>query len=99
MAEEKEYKSKEDLPETLTSILPVEAQELYLEGYQRGWSMYDADTSSELDRPSVAHRQGWTMVRKEFAQDEGTGKWHRKGEEPDEEESSEGPIEALKDLF
>jgi cation transport regulator len=92
-----EYKSIEELPDTVRDILPEEAQELYLKGYNQGWEAYDEETSSDLSHESVAHRQGWIFVQKEFVQDEGTGEWHRKGEEAEEEE--EGLLDKVQDVF
>jgi cation transport regulator ChaB len=83
------YKGILELPDAVRTILPEEAQALYVEGYNRGWDMYDEETSSELSRSSVAHREGWAAVQREFVQDEGTGKWYRRGEEPERPESRE----------
>jgi len=74
------YETKSDLPETVTEVLPEEAWDVYLEGYQEGWERYNENIAGGLSREALAHRQGWTMVHQEFEQDAESGDWHRKGE-------------------
>ena len=75
------YETKSDLPETITKVLPEEAWDVYLEGYHLGWEMYKESTAGGLSRESVAHRQGWMMMKQEFERDPKSGDWHRKDEE------------------
>lgn len=94
------YETIEDLPESLTSILPVEAQKVYLEAYERSWETYKEEQSGELNRESVAHRDGWSAVRREFEKDDASGRWYPKGELPeDEEEEEQGLVDKIKDVF
>lgn len=85
------YKSKNDLPETLRKHLPENLQELYLEAFQKSWENYDEHEGGELDRESVAHRDGMTAVQQDYVHDDETGKWHRKGEETKEGEKDDEP--------
>lgn len=86
------YETVQDLPETITEVLPEEARDLYLEGYQQGWDMYDEETPGELSRDSIAHRQGWANVKQEFEHSEETGKWYRRGEAPETPEEEGGGL-------
>jgi cation transport regulator len=94
------YEKKSDLPDTIRDVLPHEAQELYLEAYQKSYDNYKAPEGGELSQESVAHRDGWTAVQQEYEQDKETGEWHRKGEESSEtgDEEGKGVIDKLKDL-
>jgi cation transport regulator len=81
-----EYESIQDLPETLRDILPDRAQEIYLEAFQEAWDDYEDWQGGEMDRHSVAHERAMVEVKKEYVEDEETGVWHRKGEEPEEQD-------------
>ncbi len=83
------YETIEDLPESLTSVLPEEAQKIYLEGYQESWDTYEEYQGGEMGREAVAHRDGWHAVQQEFVNDESSGRWYPKGELPEEEEEEE----------
>lgn len=93
------YESKSDLPDTVADVLPDEAQEVYLKGYQRGWDKFTEATSAGLSRESVAHRQGWEAVKREFVLEEGLGAWYRRGEAPDEEARPLSFLDRLRGLF
>ncbi len=94
------YDTIADLPESLTSVLPEEAQEVYLEAYKTSWEAYEEHQGGELDREAVAHRDGWTAVRREYVKDESTGRWYPEGELPEEEEEEEeGLLEEITDVF
>jgi len=97
MEQDRKYEKKVDLPETLRKVLPDRAQEVYLEGYRRGWEMYNPDTTDELDQQSSAHRQGWAAVREEFRKNEETGEWIPKDAGPTEEEEEKGLLDKLED--
>jgi cation transport regulator len=85
-----EYKKLEDLPDTLRESLPKEAQNIYIKAFKKAWDEYEEKQGGDMDRESVAHRQGMKKVRDEFVFHEDTGEWYRKGEEPKEEEESGG---------
>ncbi len=94
------YESKSDLPDTLREILPEEAQESYLQAYRASYENYEESQGGELDRESVAHRDAWAMMKRDFVEDEETGKWYRKGEVPEEDEDEDKSLlERGADMF
>jgi cation transport regulator ChaB len=90
------YKSKSDLPSTLREYLPEDLQEIYLEAYQRSWKGYEEFRGGEAGKEAVAHRDAMMAVQHDHVYHEETGKWYRKGEEPEEEEE-QGLLETLKE--
>lgn len=86
------YESIEELPDSVRDPLPEEAQEIYLEAYNRSWKMYDEQSGGDMGRESVANRDGWAAVRREYTKDEETGEWFPAGEKPEETEEEEGGI-------
>ena len=95
------YEHISDLPPTLQDVLPEEARHVYLEAYQKSWEAYDEEAGGEMDRKSVAHRDGWNAVRANYVKDESTGRWHKEGELPEEEEEEEdsGLVDTIKSAF
>lgn len=93
------YESTEELPDIVRDVLPKEGQELYLEGYNTSWEMYDEE-QSEMSQEAVANRDGWAAVNREFTKDDETGKWYPAGEVPEEgeEEQEEGLLDKLGDI-
>jgi len=96
---DRRYESTNELPIAVRKVLPQDAQQLYLRGYQEGWDKYDASQAGDLDRRSIAHRQGWALVEHEFIHHEGTGKWYHKGQRSTEEELQVGFLDRLRGLF
>ena len=96
---EVKYASKSDLPKTITDVLPDEAQEIYLRVYERVWEQSGERNVAQLSRDSVAHRQAWAAVGREYVLDPVTGQWHRKGEKPVREEQGGGLLKKLKSLI
>ena len=78
------YENQKDLPETITHVLPDDAQKVYLEIYNRAWDEYDQETIEDMSRHSVAHREAWATIEREFERDLNSGTWQRKGEQPAE---------------
>jgi len=62
-------------------MFPAAAQQLYLETYKQSWETTVAGTQDNLSRESVAARDAWDAVRREFTQDAVTHKWQRIGEQ------------------
>ena len=60
-----------------------EIQEIYLTAFNQSWDSYDTEKNAGLDRQSVAHRDGWQAVKREYVHDEQKGIWYRKGENPE----------------
>ncbi len=96
------YESIDDLPDSLRSSLPREAQQVYLEAYQDSWDTYEEHQGGELGRAAVAHRDGWNVMSKQYAKHPGTGKWYPVDELPEDEEDGAGEdkglIDKLKDI-
>jgi cation transport regulator len=91
------YETRGDLPERLTSVLPEEAQQLYLERYQEAWDTYNPRVAGGLSRQALAHREGWAAVGREYEQHEGTGKWYRRQEGPPDDEGRPTVIDVIRD--
>ncbi|MFW6135431.1 MAG: ChaB family protein [Chloroflexota bacterium] len=77
------YESIQDLPDTVRDVLPPEAQEAYLEGFNASWESYDEEKTSEMTQEAVANRDAWAAVKREFTQDPESGKWYPAGEVPE----------------
>lgn len=94
------YESKKELPDTVRDVLPEEAQEIYLEAFNRSWEMYDEEETGQMSREAVANRDGWAAVKRDYTRDDETGKWYPAGEVPEEseEEEEEGLLDKLGDV-
>jgi cation transport regulator ChaB len=68
-------------PRSLRNLYPVAAQQLYIETYKKSMAIKTATTRDGLSRESIAARDAWTAVGREFTQDAVTHKWHRIGEQ------------------
>lgn len=66
-------------PRSLSDIYPVAAQQLYIETYKHSWAKAEEATRDSLSRESVAARDAWDAVKREFTQDAVTHKWQRNG--------------------
>mgnify|MGYP006293956761 CR=1 FL=1 len=93
------YEKVEDLPESLRNDLPDEAQEIYIEAYQKSWDSFKEEMGGDLGQEAVAHRDAMHAVKQEFVEDKEEGLWYRKGEEPEEEEEDEGLLSDLADAL
>jgi cation transport regulator len=85
------YETIGDLPDTIKTVLPEEAQEIYLEAYQKSWDNYKEHMGGELSQASVAHRDGWSAMKKVYIEDEKTGEWYRRDEAPEEVKEENSP--------
>ena len=68
-------------PHSLIDIYPVAAQQLYIETYKQSWATTAAGVSGSLSLESVAARDAWDAVRREFTQDAVTHKWRSNGDQ------------------
>ena len=68
-------------PRSLSDIYPAAAQQLYIETYKQSWASSEAATRDSLSRESVAARDAWDAVRREYTQDAVTHKWSRNGDQ------------------
>lgn len=79
------YTTINDLPKTLQETLPVAAQTLYLETYNRIWEQYAVLGDDNFSRSTIANQMAWDEMMREFTlvkNVEGS-RWYRKEEEPD----------------
>lgn len=74
------YKSKDDLPDSVSDNLPKHAQEIYREAFNSAWEQYKdpEDRRGNASREETAHRVAWSAVKKEYEKDEDSGKWKKK---------------------
>jgi cation transport regulator len=96
--EEVRYEELGDLPETLRTTLPREAQEVYLEAYKKAWDEYTEEEGGQAGREAVANRNAMAAVEKGFVHDSESGKWRRRGEET-KEAKRKGIIESIREMF
>ena len=94
-----EYQDRSQLPETLKQTLPPEAQTIYVDAYNSALRSDTPTPGGELSSESAAHAVAWQAVEQEYVQNDGDGKWYRKGEEPSEEEQESGLIDKIKNIF
>lgn len=92
------YESIEELPSTVKDVLPKEAQEIYLEAFNKSWESYEDAEWNDMSQDAVANRDGWTAVRREFVKDEETGEWFAEAEAPEDVEEEEGILDKLGDI-
>lgn len=93
------YETKDDLADVLKKVLPDEAQTIYLETYKKSWDEYEDWKGGEMGREGVAHRNAMQAVMQEYALDEDTGNWHKRGEEREKEEEEEGMLDRAIDFL
>jgi len=72
------YNELKDLPESVRSVLPVHAQEIYLAAFNNAWSEYRKaeDRQGDASREEVAHKVAWSAVKQSYEKKE--GKWQKK---------------------
>ena len=67
-------------PRTMRDIYPAAAQQLYIDTYKNSFADSATGTSNQLSRESVAARDAWNAVKREYEEDHLTHKWRRIGE-------------------
>ncbi|MBC8171422.1 MAG: ChaB family protein [Anaerolineae bacterium] len=74
------YQSLLELPTNVRYILPVHAQDIYTQAFNRAWEQYqDAEDRRGNDtREATAHKVAWAAVKQSYAKDEQSGKWRKK---------------------
>jgi cation transport regulator ChaB len=73
-------------PPALRDMYPADAQKLYIEMYEQSWGTFKVG-GGDLSRESVAARDAWDAVRREFVDDPVTHKWRRIGEQAVQEKT------------
>jgi cation transport regulator len=73
------YASTNELPESVKSVLPDHAQDIYKEAFNSAYDEYkDPDERrDDASREETAHKVAWSAVKKSYEKgpDE---KWHKK---------------------
>jgi len=73
------YSSTSELPESVKSVLPAHAQDIYKEAFNSAYDEYkDAeDRKGDASREETAHKVAWSAVKNSYEKgaDE---KWHKK---------------------
>lgn len=69
------YESIDDLPDEIKNTMPREAQELYLNEYQRFWREQDTAEAEEQNLIPRVHRNAIDILKGKYEQDEKTGYW------------------------
>ena len=72
------YSSRSELPESVTNVLPVHAQDIYKEAFN---SAYDqckqpSDRRGDESREETAHKVAWAAVKKSYEKG-ADNKWHK----------------------
>jgi cation transport regulator ChaB len=77
------YASVEHLPRTLQETLPVEAQAVYLNTYNRIWEQYAQTTRDAATLATLSHQMAWDTMTRQFTliKSDEQSQWVRKGEE------------------
>ncbi len=66
------YQTIEDLPVVCRINLPVDAQQVYRDAFNRAWKLH-ADKNG--DRHRLAQSHAWAEVRARFERDQLSGRW------------------------
>lgn len=70
------YTSNSELPESVTSVLPAHAQDIYRAAFNSAYDEYkDAnDRKDDASREETAHKVAWAAVKKSYHKS-ADGKW------------------------
>jgi cation transport regulator len=68
------YRTNDDLPVSLRQRLPVHAQDIYREAFNRAFSAHANDPRQE----EAAHRIAWAAVKRSYVKESGT--WLRRSD-------------------
>jgi cation transport regulator len=73
------YRSREDLPDNVTNVLPAHAQDIFKEAFNNAWQQYaDAEKRrGNESREDVARRVAWAAVKQKYEKG-ADDKWHSK---------------------
>lgn len=72
------YDNVNDLPESVTKVLPGHAQEIYLAAFNSAWDTYanPKDRKGDDSREVVAHKVAWSAVKQTYKKED--GRWVRR---------------------
>ncbi len=73
------YNSTSDLPDSVKTVLPAHAQDIYKEAFNNACEQYDKAEKrrDNASQEEVAHRVAWAAVKKKYEKGK-DGKWHKK---------------------
>ena len=62
------YDSLNDLPQSVSGVLPTHAQEIYLAAFNNAWDEYNnpKDRRGDDSRETVAHKVAWAAVKQKY---------------------------------
>ena len=71
------YSSINDLPNSVTNVLPEHAQDIYKEAFNSAYEQYEDpdDRSGDATREETAHKVAWGAVKSKYTKGE-DGKWY-----------------------
>ncbi len=72
------YKKTNELPESIKSNLPKEAQKIFKEAYNNAWKEYKDPKKRQgnTSREGASRRVAWSAVKKKYKKSK--GKWVKK---------------------
>lgn len=67
------YNSNKDLPDSVRSVLPKHAQDIYRKSFNNAWTQYEKpeERKGNASREETAHKVAWSAVK---------GKYIKKGD-------------------
>ncbi|SDJ63747.1 ChaB family protein [Microbulbifer yueqingensis] len=72
------YANPTELPDNVRNVLPMDAQEVYLEAFNSAWDKYeDPNDRRGATREEAAHAGAWAAVKAKYEEDD-DGDWHPK---------------------
>lgn len=73
------YNNRSALPDSVRHVLPVHAQDIYLEAFNSAWDQYkeSEDRRGDDSREEVAHKVAWAAVKHQYQKGD-DDKWHKK---------------------
>jgi cation transport regulator len=73
------YNSREDLPENVTNVLPVHAQDIFKEAFNSAYKQYEnpEDRNDNDSRENTARKVAWAAVKEKYEKGD-DGSWHPK---------------------
>jgi len=76
------YKHIKELPESVQSVLPKEAQQVYLKTFNSALEQFKdpKEWHKKASPQEAAHKAAWAAVMKDYRKDPDTGRWHSKKE-------------------
>jgi cation transport regulator len=73
------YKSRDSLPESVRSVLPAHAQDIYQAAFNSAWDEYKdkKDRKDDSSLEEVSHKVAWAAVKNTYEKGN-DDRWHKK---------------------